>query len=134
MWQPRVRIGAERVNDVGCLCMNELITIDIKGARSFYEDLFGWTTELVDAGPDGPLGFARNRGSVNASFFAARAGAPPHWRSCFTVESTEAAVERVRNLGGTELRKPVEIGDGSLAIVRDPQGAVFTLFAGEVDP
>lgn len=28
VWQPRTRIGAERVNDIGCLCMNELITTD----------------------------------------------------------------------------------------------------------
>ena len=54
VWQPRTRIGAERVNDVGCLCMNELATTDIDAARSFYEGLFGWTTEMVDTGPDGP--------------------------------------------------------------------------------
>jgi predicted enzyme related to lactoylglutathione lyase len=48
VWQPRTRIGAERVNDVGCLCMNELATSDIDAARSFYEGLFGWTTEAVE--------------------------------------------------------------------------------------
>ncbi len=30
VWQPRTRIGAERVNDVGCLCMNELATTDVR--------------------------------------------------------------------------------------------------------
>ena len=43
VWQPRTRIGAERVNDVGCLCMNELATTDLDGARAFYEPLFDWT-------------------------------------------------------------------------------------------
>ena len=30
VWQPRARIGAERVNDIGCLCMNELATTDVR--------------------------------------------------------------------------------------------------------
>ncbi len=63
-----------------------------------------------------------------------REGAPPDWRPCFTVESTETAVERVRELGGKELFEPLELPDGSIAMVLDPQGAVVALFAGEVDP
>jgi predicted enzyme related to lactoylglutathione lyase len=38
VWQPRGRIGAERVNDVGCLCINELTTTDADAARAFYGD------------------------------------------------------------------------------------------------
>ena len=59
VWQPRARIGAERVNDVGCLCMNELATTDLDAARTFYEGVFGWTTEMVDTGPGGPPMVAR---------------------------------------------------------------------------
>ena len=135
VWQPRTRIGAERVNDVGCLCMNELATTDIEAARSFYERLFGWTTEMVDTGPDGPaMVFAHNGETLNASFGAVEEGTPAHWRPYFTVESTETAVERVRELGGKELLEPQEIPDGSIAMALDPQGAVFAVFAGEVDP
>ena len=135
VWQPRTRIGAERVNDVGCLCMNELATTDIDAARSFYEGLFGWTTEMVDTGPDGPpMVLAHNGETLNASFSAVEEGEPPHWRPYFTVDSTEAAVERVRELGGKELLAPLEIPDGSIALALDPQGALFGLFAGEVDP
>jgi len=43
-------------------------------------------------------------------------------------------VERVRELGGDVLFGPVEIFDGGIAVVADPQGAVFALFAGAVDP
>ena len=135
VWEPRTRIGAERVNDVGCLCMNELATSDLDAARAFYERLFGWTTELADAGPPGaPRAFAHNGGALNASFFAVAGGAPPHWRPCFTVESTEAAVVRTRELGGNVLQTPLELDDGTIATMLDPQGAVFSVFAGEVDP
>jgi uncharacterized protein len=135
VWEPRSRIGAEHVNDVGCLCMNELATTDLEAARRFYEGLFGWMTETVDTGPDGPpMVFANNAETLNASFSAVQGGAPAHWRPYFTVESTEAAVERVRELGGQVLLGPLEHPDGSIAIVLDPQGALFALFAGEVDP
>jgi predicted enzyme related to lactoylglutathione lyase len=135
IWQPRRRIGAERVNDVGCLCMNELVTTDMEAARSFYQSLFGWTTEEWDTGPDGPpMVLAKNRETVNASFTTVEADAPALWRACFTVESTETATRRVRELGGTVLLEPIEIPDGRLAMALDPEGGLFSLFAGQVDP
>jgi predicted enzyme related to lactoylglutathione lyase len=134
LWQPKASIGAERVNDLGCLTMNELVTTDIDAARSFYEQLFGWRTEAVDTGPDGPVIVSVYNGdTLNASLGIA-AGVPPHWRPYFTVTSTEAAVERVRALGGSLLFGPFPIPAGSMAGVLDPQGAVFALFEGEVDP
>jgi uncharacterized protein len=42
LWQPRSRIGATLVNDVGALCWNELATTDIERAKLFFADLFGW--------------------------------------------------------------------------------------------
>jgi predicted enzyme related to lactoylglutathione lyase len=134
VWQARARIGAERVNDVGCLTMNELTTPDIDAARSFYERLFGWTTEPIDTGPDGPtMRSVFNRGSLNGTLTAGNFG-PPHWRPYFTVESTESALERLGALGGTTLVGPIPVPSGSFAIVADPQGAEFALFEGETDP
>ena len=135
VWQPRAQIGAERVNDLGCLCMNELATTDIPGARRFYEGLFGWTTDLVDTGPDGPeIVEVKNGATLNANISAAEGGASPHWRPYFTVESTESAVARVEELDGRLIFGPFPIPDGSIAIAVDPQGALFALFAGETDP
>jgi len=99
-------------------------------ARGFYGGLFGWTTAGSDGGPTMVL----NDGHVNGALFAATDGEPSYWRPCFTVESTERALERVRGLGGTPLVDPIDIGHGSIAMARDPQGAVFTVFAGEIDP
>jgi predicted enzyme related to lactoylglutathione lyase len=134
VWEPGTRIGAERVNDVGCLCMNELVTSDLDAARAFYEGLFGWRTEPIDTGPEGPPMVAVYNGeSLNASLGVA-SGGPPQWRPYFTVESTEATLERAHELGGEGGFGPVPIPDGSIAGVVDPQGALFALFEGEVDP
>jgi predicted enzyme related to lactoylglutathione lyase len=135
VWQPGTMIGATRVNDVGCLTMNELPTTDVDAARSFYEALFGWTTEPVDTGPGGPVMIAvHNQGSLNASISAAFPGDTAHWRPYFTVESVEAALARAADLGGAGVVGPIPIPDGAIAVLRDPQGAEFALFEGRVDP
>ena len=59
---------------------------------------------------------------------------PPHWRAYFTVESTAATITRLQALGGSVLAGPIPIPGGSIAVVRDPQGAEFALFEGETDP
>ena len=74
----------------------------------------------------------RNRGSLNATLSDERAA--PHWRPYFTVDSVETTMERARGLGAVALLDPMRIGDGGIGIVRDPEGAVFGLFEGEVDP
>jgi uncharacterized protein len=135
VWEPRSRIGAERVNDLGCLTINELTTTDLGAARAFYGDLFGWATEEVDTGPGGPeIVSVTNDGVLNASMSSAQPGEPPHWRPYFTVESAETGADRVRELGGATLFGPIPLPEGGIAVARDPQGAVFALFAGRTDP
>jgi predicted enzyme related to lactoylglutathione lyase len=135
VWEPRSRIGAERVNDLGCLTINELTTTDLDAARAFYGDLFGWATEDVDTGPGGPVIVSvTNDGVLNASMSSAQPGESPHWRPYFTVESVETGADRVRELGGATLFGPIPLPEGGIAVARDPQGAVFALFAGRTDP
>jgi hypothetical protein len=72
-------------------------------------------------------------GKLNAAFFAAPEAAASHWRACFTVESTEKALQRVCELGGQQLSEPTDIGHGTIAMALDPHGALFRIFAGETD-
>ncbi len=133
LWQAGTHFGAERVNDVGCLCINELVTSDLDAARAFYEQLFGWTTGLVDTGPGGPtLVWVHNDGTLNAHM-SVEPG-PPHWRPYFSVASTATTVAQLEQLGGSVLAGPFPIPDGSIAVVCDAQGAEFALFQGETDP
>jgi uncharacterized protein len=135
LWQPRARPGAERVNDVGCLCMNELATDDPEAVAGFYAGLFGWTTELLPEGRGGaPLRLAFNDGAMNAAILDAENGARPHWRPCFTVESCERALERIGALGGRTFAEPLSLEDGTVAVALDPGGAVFAIYDGSTDP
>jgi uncharacterized protein len=45
LWQPRSRIGATLVNEVGGLCWIELATTDVERAKSFFGERPGWEYE-----------------------------------------------------------------------------------------
>ncbi|HEX2258600.1 MAG TPA: VOC family protein [Actinomycetota bacterium] len=132
VWQPHSSIGATRVNDVGCLTMNELSTTDLDAAAAFYGQLFGWDVQVVAEGV--PYWSATNKGRLNAGMTVVRGGAPPHWKPYFTVASCDAATETIGSGGGRVLAGPLDIPSGRIAVAMDPQGAAFAVFEGEVDP
>jgi predicted enzyme related to lactoylglutathione lyase len=130
LWQPGRHAGAGRVNETGCMVWNELATPVVERASSFYRDLLGWNAE-GDA-----IGYATiHRGdAINGGMRPLRDGEPPNWLLYFTVPSADEAVAQVRESGGEVLAGPADATVGRIAVVRDPQGAMFALYEGDVDP
>ena len=136
VWQPREHIGAGRVNDVGCLTLNELQTRDPASASAFYGGLFGWETETVEE--NGKLVYAsiKNAGSLNGGIMPMseeHGEAPSVWIPYFTVASCDGAIEKIRGLGGGIFTGPLDVPAGRISVAHDPQGAVFAIFEGETD-
>lgn len=133
VWEPRENIGAGLVNAPGAFSWNELATPDIEGARSFYGGLFGWTFEEMP-GPQ-PYVVIKNGGANNGGIRPLEpAGMPPNWTVYFAVEDIDAGLARVRELGGNVFMGPMDIAMAKIGVVQDPQGAVFVLYAGELEP
>lgn len=139
LWEARSSIGAERVNGPGCLTSNELATDDVDAASTFYRELFGWSIEEVDTG-GGPRywlihgeGALEGRNGGMRELGPAAEGMPPNWVPYFTTGSVGKALARAVELGGTTLMPATQIPAGIIAAVRDPQGAVFSIFEGDVD-
>lgn len=136
-WQPRRHIGAGRVNDAGCLTWNELQTREPERVAAFYEGLFGWQTEPIrENGKTVYVTIKNSGGWPNGGIMPldeGSGGASPFWLPYFTVASCAGAAARAEVLGGGVEAGPVEMGAGRVAVVRDPQGAVFALFEGETD-
>ena len=61
-------------------------------------------------------------------------GTPPHWLVYFGVDDVDESLGRAEQLGAAKVAGPMSIGPGSVAVVRDPQGAVFALYAGRFEP
>ena len=128
-WEPGRHKGAELVNEPGSFTWNELQTRDIDGAKAFGEAVFGWTTSEADMGNGVYTLFNVGENSV-----AGATDVPPgvpeeipsYWMTYFAVDDADAAVAKVRELGGSVPMEPMDAeGVGRFAVVTDPQGAIF---------
>ena len=133
LWQPRERIGATLVNEVGALCWNELVTADVERAKSFFGELLGWEYETDDSSYASIVNAGRHNGGMRAQTERER-GTPPSWLPYFTVESADEAARQAEQLGGRTLLPKTEIHIGRFAVIADRQGAAFAVFEGETDP
>lgn len=135
-WEPQSWAGAGRVNDPNCFAWNDLQTNNAEAAADFYPGLFGWETLPIEE--DGELAYVvlQNAGYSNGGIMPTderHGDAPPYWLVYFTVSSCDEAAARTQELGGEVLAEPTEIGAGRISVLKDPQGAVFAIFEGEVD-
>jgi len=129
LWQAGQSIGSVRVNEPGCPIWHELTTPDLPTATQFYADVLGveWEAMPMETGDDYTCLMVEGR-PVGGAFPPPMEGIPPHWEVYFNAEDADATAARVRELGGQVLQEPWDVaGVGRLAILRDPQGAVFGL-------
>jgi predicted enzyme related to lactoylglutathione lyase len=126
-------------NPRGQFVWYDLATSDTDAAIGFYTDLIGWGTQEWEGGPqpytlwtnnDAPLG-----GVMVLPEDAKKAGAPPHWMAYIDTPDIDAAVAQVGELGGVVHHPVTDIpGAGKFAVLADPQGAVFSVYASEQEP
>jgi predicted enzyme related to lactoylglutathione lyase len=125
LWQGGLNTGVQVFNEPGALVWNEAAVDDPDAARSFYGAVFGFTfTEVPGAGGyttfavgDRPLG---GLGGWSE-------GAPRGWSTCFSVASTDAAVDAVVSGGGAVTMPATDTDFGRFAVVTDPWGAAFSV-------
>jgi predicted enzyme related to lactoylglutathione lyase len=134
LWQPKDSVGAQLVNASGALVWNELATPDLDASTAFYGDLFGWGVAPFEGSPEPYLtvkvGEANNGGMRRLD----PPGMPPHWLVYFGVDDLDAALARIDELGGTKHAGPIDIQIAKIAVVADPQGAIFAIYDGELEP
>jgi predicted enzyme related to lactoylglutathione lyase len=132
VWQPNRHHGAELVNEPGSFGWNELATRDLQAAKDFYAKVFGWGAD-TSAGPEGSYTEWKLNGKsiggameINEQF---PPNVPPHWLTYFVVEDADATAKKAEELGGKVYVPPRDIEPGRFAVLSDPQGAAFAIFA-----
>jgi predicted enzyme related to lactoylglutathione lyase len=134
IWQPNQHLGAQLVNEPGALSWNELASPDLDASSVFYAALFDWTFEPFESSPE-PYLTIKNGDIVNGGVRTLNSpGPPPHWLVYFAVDDLDASLAKVSELGGTTHAGPIDIGIARIAVVADPQGAMFALYDGRLDP
>ena len=110
---------------------HELYTTDGAAAKTFYQQVFGWTdTGAFDMGPMGtyymfgrawPLGGIMTKTPDMAQL-------PTQWTPYFRVDDVHGGAERITSHGGQVLQGPMEVPGGDWIVQAvDPQGAAFAL-------
>lgn len=132
IWQPGTFPGAEVVNEYGAFGWNELGTRDTPAAKEFYGKAFGWDYAEEESERAGTytiwkVGEEMVGGMLDMNALDMPDEVPPNWLVYFTVEDTDAAVEKAKSGGGDVRMEPLDTPIGRFAVLADQFGAVFAV-------
>jgi uncharacterized protein len=116
----------------GVFVWDELGTTDVAGAERFYGDVFGWTTE--DPGPEygGYRIFKDGETRVAGAMALQDPALPAMWIPYVGVDDADATTAKAKELGASALVEGMDVPKyGRIAVIRDPQGAVFGIIKPE---
>jgi uncharacterized protein len=114
----------------------DLMTPDVAAAVAFYPAVTGWTTNVWEMGPGqtytmwvAPSGTSIG-GTMQMPNDQVEAGVPPHWIAYVGTPDVDATHAEALRLGATTHVPPTDIPTvGRFAVLADPQGATFALYA-----
>jgi predicted enzyme related to lactoylglutathione lyase len=126
VWEPGRHIGARVVDEPGTVIWNELSTPNAGRAREFYAAVFGLEIGKAMDGFDYTTIKAEGR-DVGGIYTVA--DAQPGWRVYFAVADADATAAIADTNGATVVGEPKDSPFGRVAVIQDPQGAVFNLIS-----
>jgi predicted enzyme related to lactoylglutathione lyase len=116
----------------GSLCWTDIGVPDLRRAIDFYTALFGWE---INEGPAeyGGYSMCLVDGSPVAAISPSQDTDTEYWwNAYFAADDLNATVKLVDDNGGTTVMAPMDVmGQGRMAIVKDPSGARFGLWQGQ---
>jgi predicted enzyme related to lactoylglutathione lyase len=130
IYQSKTGIPVDTPAAIRQFSWHELATADWEQAFAFYADLFSWSkTDDLDMGEAGTYRmYGFGQWPLGGMFTKPKEMPASGWLYYVMVPDVNAAVERVKEAGGTILNGPEEVPGGDLvAQCLDPQGAAFAL-------
>ncbi|HEV2382037.1 MAG TPA: VOC family protein [Terriglobia bacterium] len=116
----------------GTLCWADLSVPNRESVERFYSDLFGWVVGKEDEAPEHNYWHIKNGEEFIGGIPPATSrnpNSPPHWLAYFLVSDCDGSATKARELGAAVYLPPMTMENvGRMAVVADPQGAVFALF------
>jgi len=116
----------------GVFVWDELGTTDVEGAEKFYSEVFGWTAK--DMGPEfgGYKIFNAGETGVGGVMALQDPSWPATWIPYVGVEDADATVAKAKELGASAVVEGMDVPTvGRIAVIKDPQGAVFGIIKPE---
>jgi predicted enzyme related to lactoylglutathione lyase len=108
----------------------ELVTTDVKQAKSFYGSLFDWKLEDADMGGGMTYTMIKvGEGTGGGMMKHPMPGQPSAWVPYVLVDNVVAATKKAKTLDAKIIRDVSEVpGMGSFSIIQDPTGGVLGLW------
>jgi predicted enzyme related to lactoylglutathione lyase len=109
----------------------ELMTPDPDAAKTFYDEVVGWTIEPRSQFPNGYRMIGRSDGGFAGGVLPLedemrKHGARPTWLGYLYSDDVDASVADIESAGGKTFMAPFDIPNiGRVAMVADPAGAPF---------
>ncbi len=118
------------VAPLGAPCWIDLFTSDADGARSFYGELFGWTSEVGGEEYGGYITFSREGELVaGAMTNDGSSGMPDVWTTDLATADAQATADTAAGHGGQVVMPPMEVPEmGTMAVLTEPGGAAFGIW------
>jgi predicted enzyme related to lactoylglutathione lyase len=123
--------GLEVFGNVNALCWADLNTGDAEGAARFYGDWLGWNYDLGKDGYRHIMNGSSKEHMIGGipPHMHAPPGTPANWMAYFHVSDCKASAEKAGRLGASTIMPANVMADvGTIAVLADPQGAVFSLY------
>ncbi|MCT4352476.1 VOC family protein [Streptomyces sp. Je 1-79] len=130
VWQAGIHHGTAAAGPPGTPVWNELLTYETSAVGKFYRTVFRYEAEPVVSADFDYLTLhldGRPVAALQGLGTALPRDRGAHWLTYFEVTDTDAAARLVTELGGHVLRPPREGSAGRVALVADPEGAVFSI-------
>jgi len=121
----------EKTPATGDFCWTELATPNLKAAKQFYGDAFGWkfTEHKID---DKTYTMIKNGDQEFGGIWEItkdQSDVPPHWMSYILVADLKQSIEKVKKLGASIKVPLTKVSDmGQFAVISDPTGAHIALW------
>ncbi len=114
---------------LGSFCWNELLSSNVEAATGFYKQLLDWQAAAFPLEGMQYTLFKKNDTNVAGLMKLPKPEVPPHWLAYVLVEDVDATARNAPTLAGKVLNPPFDVPTvGRIAIIQDPQGAVFGVF------
>lgn len=130
---PKITSEPTQQRLVGKFVWFDLFTHDLQSTSLFYEKLFGWSFDDTSSGEKTVKTIMRNGVPIaNAIYINPKKSNEneSQWLSYMSVEDVDRAAMIVKQNNGSIYMKPKDLPNrGRVAIVIDPQGALFALVA-----
>lgn len=114
---------------VGKFVWHENYSADPDTGRNFYNQLFGWETEVWKPG-ESDYAMIKAGDQMHGGIVKSPEGGSPSWLGSVLVEDVDETARKAEAAGGGIVSDPMDVPEiGRIAVISDPQGAVISAYA-----